>query len=122
MPPALGTIRFGAGRLLCVLIWLPVPLQAAVGTSPGPASETLSTEYEGTADGKKVDVYTARVLDPPFAGKQWDYGGPYAFANFDMSGRITVAIKPKRSLRDTVLRPAYPDVQFKVPDEQTPAL
>ena len=46
-----------------------------VVTYPVPAGETLSTDYEVWAEGKKVDVYTARVLDPPFAGKQWDFGG-----------------------------------------------
>ncbi|MHC4074248.1 MAG: hypothetical protein ACYTGS_19855 [Planctomycetota bacterium] len=40
--------------------------------------EVLSEDYEVRAAGQKVDVYTARVLDPPFAGKQWDYGGAYS--------------------------------------------
>lgn len=52
-----------------------------------------------------MDVYVARVLDPPFAGKEWDFGGPYSFANFDMAGRTTVRIIAKKSLRDTVIRP-----------------
>jgi len=71
------------------------------------------------ADGKKVDVYTARVLDPPFAGKEWDFGGPYAFANFDMAGRVTVKVRATRSLRSMVVRPDYPDVQLRVVDEHT---
>src|ERR1035441_1480675 len=68
---------------------------AAVVTYRAPAGELLSTEYEVAAEGKKVDVYTARVLDPPFAGKEWDFGGPYAFANFDVDGRVTVKIDRK---------------------------
>ncbi len=79
-----------------------------VVTYPAPAGETLSTDYEVWADGQKVDVYTARVLDPPFAGKEWDFGGPYSFANFDMSGPVTVRITSQRSLRNTVVRPQSP--------------
>ena len=73
----------------------------------------LSLDYEVWADAKKVDVYAARVLDPPFAGKDWDYGGPYSFANFDMSGRTTVRITAKKSLRGTVIRPQSAGVQTK---------
>jgi hypothetical protein len=53
-------------------------------------NELLSNEYEVVVGGRKVDVYSARVLDPPFAGKEYDYGGPYSFANFDMSGPVIV--------------------------------
>ena len=102
----------GAPRaIVCLAVMLamgPGGAAAEVVTYPAPAGEPLSTDYEVWADGKKVDVYTARVLDPPFAGKQWDYGGPYSFANFDMAGRVTVRITSKRSLRDTVIRPQSP--------------
>ena len=66
-----------------------------------------------------MDVYTARVLDPPFAGKQWDYGGAYSFANFDVSGGVTLRITSPRSLRNTVVRPQSPAVKIKVADEHT---
>ena len=66
-----------------------------------------------------MDVYTARVLDPPFADKQWDYGGAYAFANFDMSGGVTLRITSPRSLRNTVVRPQSPAVKIKVANEHT---
>ena len=56
-----------------------------VVTYPAPPEEILSDEYTVSVEGKKVDVYTARTLDPPFAGKEWDFGGNYAFANFDIS-------------------------------------
>src|SRR3989339_2119069 len=75
--------------------------EAEVVTYPAPAGETLSLDYEIHADGKKVDVYTARTLDQPFAGKQWDFGGPYSFANFDTSGPVRVQIASKKSLRNT---------------------
>ena len=93
---ALVLLIVGAGRL-----------SAEVVTYPAPEGETLSAEYEVLADGESVDVYTARTLDAPFAGKHWDYGGPYSFANFDMTGQVTVQIKSKRSLRGTVIRPVF---------------
>ncbi len=71
------------------------------------------------AEGKKVDVYKARVLDPPFAGKQWDYGGAYSFANFDISGGVTLRITSPRSLRHTIVRPQSPAGRIKVADEHT---
>jgi hypothetical protein len=114
-----GISRFSVVIFLCALLCASIRLPAAVVTYPAPASETLSAEYEVLAEGKKVDVYTARVLDPPFAGKEWDYGGPYAFANFDMAGQVSIVVKAKRPLRNTVIRPNYPDVQLKVVDDNT---
>jgi hypothetical protein len=86
---------------------------------PAPTGENSSAEYTVTAEGTSVDTYMARVLDPPFAGKEWDFGGPYAFASFDMEGPTTVKITAKRSLRNTVVRPQYPDVQMKIDDDNT---
>jgi hypothetical protein len=90
---------------------------AAVVTYGAPPDEALSSDYTVTADGKPVDVYAARVLDPPFAGKEWDYGGPYSFANFDMKGTVTVRVTSKRSLSRAVIRPAFADVQMRVEDD-----
>lgn len=91
----------------------------AVVTYPAPDGETLSADYEVTADGKKVDVYSARVLDPPFAGKEWDYGGNYSFANFDSKGSIEVRVTSKRSLRNTVVRPASAGAKLKLDGDNT---
>jgi hypothetical protein len=96
-----------------------VMASAKVVTYPAPPGEPLSGDYEVWAGGKKVDVYTARVLDPPFAGKEWDFGGPYAFANFDMKGRTTVRVTSKRSLRDVVIRPASAAIRFQLTDAHT---
>lgn len=74
-------------------------------TYAAPAGEPLSADYEVTANGRRVDVYTARTLDPPFAGKEWNYGGPYAFANFDLAGTAEVTVRSKRSLARAVVRP-----------------
>ncbi len=90
-----------------------------VVTYPAPSGEALSTDYTVEAAGRKVDVYTARVLDPPFAGKEYDYGGPYSFANFDTSGTVTVRITSPRSLRNTVIRPQSARVRMTVEDEHT---
>ena len=69
---------------LAALFTFPCP--AEVVTSAAPDGEKLSDDYQVLADGKKVDVYAARTLDAPFAGKEYDYGGPYSFANFDTCG------------------------------------
>ncbi len=94
-------------------------LASEVVTYPAPPDEPRSPDFEVWVDGKPVDVYTARVLDSPFAGKQWDYGGPYSFANFDTSGPVSVRIASKRSLRETVIRPQAADVELKVEDDHT---
>ena len=111
---------------LTFLLALTLAVAESAGTGCGPgrhlsraAGEPLSGDYEVTADGQKVDVYTARVLDPPFAGKEWDFGGPYSFANFDMAGRVTVRIKSTRSLRNTVIRPQAAVASVTVEDDHT---
>ena len=78
---------------------------AKIVTYPAPAGEVSSSDYQVQVAGQKIDTYMARVLDPPFAGKRWDFGGPYSFANFDMSGSVVVRITSKRSLRNVVIRP-----------------
>ncbi len=92
---------------------------AGVGTYPAPPGEVLSEDYEVSVAGRNVDVYTARVLDPPFAGKGYDYGGDYSFANFDVAGSVEVRVNSKRSLRAAVVRPAGARVRVRVVDEHT---
>ena len=96
--------------------------KADVVTYPVPAGEALSEDYQVFAEGKQVDVYTVRTLDPPFAGKQWDFGGPYAFANFDTSGPVAVRITSKRNLRKAIVRPASTKTQLQVLDDHTLSL
>lgn len=121
----MNTSRFSRRRTrlwsfdLFALSVMALAAQAKVVTYPAPAGETLSTDYQVLADGNKVDVYSARTLDPPFAGKQWDYGGPYSFANFDLKGHVTVTVTSARSLRDAVVRPASRDVKLKLKDDHT---
>ncbi|MHC4745081.1 MAG: hypothetical protein ACYS8Z_24455, partial [Planctomycetota bacterium] len=102
-----------------ILAAAPGLARAVVVTYPAPAKAPLSGAYQIQANGQKVDVYKARVLDPPFAGKQWDYGGPYSFANFDMSGRVVVRIRSKRSLRDVIVRPESYGIKAWLVDDNT---
>ncbi len=92
---------------------------AKVVTYSAPAGETLSADYKVQAAGRQVDVYMARVLDPPFAGKRWDHGGSYSFASFDMSGRVVVRIVSKRPLRNVVVRPRSSGIQPTLEDDYT---
>ena len=122
MPPIQFMLTLNRSRLLALLGALLVARSATgatVVTYPAPAGETLSAEYEVVANRKPVAVYSARVLDPPFAGKEWDFGGPYSFANFNLKGRVTVTVTSKRSLRDAVVRPQFPDVKMKMQDDHT---
>ena len=100
-------------------VWGSMTNTANVVTYPAPAGETLSDDYEVYAAGRQVDTYMARVLDPPFAGKQWDHGGPYSFVNFDMSGSVVVRIVSKRSLRHVVIRPRSYGLQPMLEDDYT---
>ena len=95
---------------------------AQVVTYPAPAGEVLSSDYQVQAAGQQVDVYMARVLDPPFAGKEWDYGGSYSFANFDVSGPVTVRIVSKRPLRNVAIRPLSSGVRSTLVDDHTLSL
>jgi hypothetical protein len=92
---------------------------AAVVVYPAPKDEPLSADYQVGIGAQAVDVYTARVLDPPFAGKEWDYGGPYSFCNFDAEGPVEVRIRSKRSLRNTVVRPAISTVTTRLEGDNT---
>ena len=100
---------------LAALFTFPCP--AEVVTSAAPDGEKLSDDYQVLADGKKVDVYAARTLDAPFAGKEYDYGGPYSFANFDTSGKVVVRITSKKDLRNTVVRPESAAVMLHVDND-----
>ena len=93
---------------------------ASVVTYPAPAAEPLSPDYQVSADGQKVDVYTTRVLYSPFTNKQRDdYGGNYAFANFDLSGTATMHITSTRSLHNVVVRPTNANVKWRLENDHT---
>ncbi|MBN2269636.1 MAG: hypothetical protein JXN61_03425 [Sedimentisphaerales bacterium] len=114
-----GLMAFGVLFSVLVVASARSSAAAKVVTYPAPTGEALSTDYEVLAAGQKVDVYTARVLDPPFAGKEWDFGGPYSFANFDFSGSVTVRIVSKRSLANVVIRPESFGIKPALVDDHT---
>jgi len=105
--------------LLFLLVLIDYSWGAAVVCYPAPKDEPLSADYQVKIGAQAVDVYAARVLDPPFAGKEWDYGGPYSFCNFDVEGPADVRISSKRSLRNTVVRPALPSVRTRLEGDNT---
>ena len=90
-----------------------------VVTYSAPPTERQDAPYQIWAGDQQVDVYAARTLDAPFAGKQWDYGGPYSFANFDMSGSVVVKITSSKSLRNTVVRPVSAGITPVLQDDHT---
>jgi hypothetical protein len=90
-----------------------------VATYPAPPGESLSPDYQVWAADQKVDVYMARVLDPPFAGKEWDHGGPYGFASFGTSGPAVVKIVSRRPLHNVVIRPQRPALKPVLQDDHT---
>jgi hypothetical protein len=92
-------------------------ISAEVRVYPAPSGEARSDDYQILAGGKPVDVYRARVLDPPFAGKGHDYGGPYSFANLDANGPVEFSIKGKVSMRNAVVRPKREGVRIRVPED-----
>jgi hypothetical protein len=100
------------------LLFSAAPLRAEVVTYPPLPQEVLSEDYQVWVNGKPVEVCRARVLDEPFSKWGRDYGGPYSFANFDMSGPVTVRIAAKRSLALTVLRPHPAGVEMEHADEK----
>jgi hypothetical protein len=92
---------------------------AKVVVYPAPAGESLSTQYEVQVGRQAVSVYAARVLDPPFAGKEYDYGGNYSFAGFDVSSPVEVRIRSEKPLANLVIRPANPRVKIRLIDPNT---
>jgi len=116
------TIFIIAVTMLPDQTWSEPTARAKVITYPAPDDETLSIDYEVQAAGQTVDVYAARVLDPPFAGKEWDYGGDYSFANFDMSGRVVVRIVSKQSLHNVVIRPQTLGIKPELENDHTMTL
>ncbi|MCA9263220.1 MAG: hypothetical protein KDA60_05205 [Planctomycetales bacterium] len=96
-----------------------VAVSAKVVTYPRPPAEPPSDQYEVWVNGSAVDVYSARTLDAPFAGKQWDYGGPYSFANFDMEGTVSVRVRSTQPVKDVVIRPRSAGIQAVILDAHT---
>ena len=74
---------------------------------PAPSGEELSKDYQITINGRSLDVYQARVNDPPWNDPKrgFDAGGPYSFGSFDFSGNVEIVIQsPARPLAKVVVR------------------
>ena len=85
-----------------------------------PASAGDPAEYAVSVDGRPAEVFAARTLDAPFNDGRWDFGGTYFFCNFDLSGPVEVrVVATNRTLRASVLRPAWPDVSIIIEDDHT---
>ena len=119
LPLRTQALIFPGNLLIASLLFCAGSSLGAVLTWPAPTGEPLATDYQVSADGQTVPVYGARVLDPPFASKEWDFGGPYSFASFETSGRVTLRITSLRTLRHSIVRPAAPGVQLRVEDDHT---
>jgi hypothetical protein len=86
---------------------------------PAPKGEELSKDWSVEVNGRAVDVYTARVNDPPF--EKYDFGGAYSFASFDFSGSATVRVRDLtgRSLEQAQIQPLSRGIRPVRIDERT---
>lgn len=101
------TNRKLAGGRMAVLVLCLMPLPVASRTSSAhagevvrwqaPVGEVLSAAYRVTVNGTAVPVYVARSV----------HGGDYAFATFDFTGSVEVAVSAGTggSLSHAVIRP-----------------
>jgi len=77
-------------------------------TYPAPAEARLSDHYKVSVNGLPLPVY---AMDTDTRD------GKYYFTSFDFSGRATVTVVSKRSLRNTVIRPTSYDVDCEFKEE-----
>lgn len=106
-------------EILTYILLFASTCSASVITYPAPKTEVLSKDYRVSVGGRPVDVYVARVSDPPFGKWYDDHGGPYSFVNFDLKGSTKVRITAKFSLRNTVIRPVEDGVSFRMENDHT---
>lgn len=71
---------------------------------PAPAGAEASKDYEVQVDGKPVFVYTTPVL----------HGGPTSFANFNVSGPVTVTVTVTHKIDSVKILPASYGVRATV--------
>lgn len=81
------------------------------------AAAMLATNYQVSVAGRALTVYRARTLDAPFNDGKRNYGGDYAFANFDLAAPGQVRIESAQSLSHAVIRPEYSDLTVRVESE-----
>jgi hypothetical protein len=86
---------------------------------PAPKGEELSKDWAVEVNGRAVDVYTARVNDPPF--EKYDFGGTYSFVSFDFSGTATVRVRDLngRAMQQAQIQPLSRGIRPARVDERT---
>jgi hypothetical protein len=78
---------------------------------PAPAAEKLCEEYSLRVNGRNVSVYSCRVSAVPFNQVWPGYQRPMdqtelaGFANWGMSGPVTVEVTSKRPFKNVMVRP-----------------
>jgi hypothetical protein len=92
---------------------------AEVTVHPFPEGEKPAEDYEVAVGGQKIVAYQARTLDAPFDKGEYDHGGPYAFASFDLAGSAEVEIRARRGLSNVVIRPLRLKLSPQHVDEHT---
>ena len=86
-------------------------VNAAVVTTPAPAGEELSKDYDLAVGDKPVPVYTCRVSTIPFDQVWPGYQRPLnqteqaGFAYWDMSAPVNVVVRSKQPVRSVMVRP-----------------
>jgi hypothetical protein len=86
---------------------------------PAPSNEIFSKDYMLEVNGRKVDIYLAKIADvenrPSWTLDPQDVGGPYSFSYFDFSGEVKIKITSlKKSLDKLVIRPLSASAVTKV--------
>jgi hypothetical protein len=86
---------------------------------PAPANEILSKDYALEVNGKKVDIYLAKIAEvinrPPWTLDPKDVGGPYSFSYFDVSDKVTIKVTSfNKPLDSLVIRPLSTGIQPKI--------
>ena len=118
---------FHSQLLFCVIISLVAfhsckklpDVESEVMIFPAPEEEILSEDYALEVNGKRVDIYLAKIAEvenpPNWTLKPEDVGGPYSFTYFDFSGEVTLKVSSlKKPLDRLVIRPLSADVNPEV--------
>ena len=118
---------FHSQLLFCVIISLVAfhsckklpDVESEVMIFPAPEEEILSEDYALEVNGKRVDIYLAKIAEvenpPNWTLKPEDVGGPYSFTYFDFSGEVTLKVSSlKKPLDRLVIRPSSADVNPEV--------
>ncbi len=109
------------GAIVAILVLTASPYYAGAArviTWPAPQQEISSSDYALRVEQTDIATYTARVLDPPFAGN-YDHGGDYCFANFDFSGVVAVHVESKQPLDNVIIRPQSYGIEPTIVDRHT---